>query len=151
MFSVKNGLEYKYDLTAKKFQIAFDFLKRKDLAELPLGWIELEEGVRVSVQRYDSFKWEDNRFETHEKYFDVQYVIEGQEMCAVCSRDQLGPVAVPYNADNDITFYEEPKAWSEVFLNADDYIVLSPDDAHKPRCLYKSQMPMKKLCIKVPV
>ena len=85
MFSTKNGLEYKYDFTAKRFRIAFDFLKRKDLAELPVGWIELGEGVRASVQRYTSFKWDENRFETHEKYFDVQYVIEGMETCGVCA------------------------------------------------------------------
>ena len=65
---------YKYDFKANKFQIAFDFLKRDDLASLPVGWIELEEGVRASIQRYTSFAWDANRFETHEKYFDVQYL-----------------------------------------------------------------------------
>ena len=61
MFSSRNGLEYKYDFTANKFRIAFEFLKRKDLADLPVGWIELGEGVRASVQRYTSFKWDENR------------------------------------------------------------------------------------------
>lgn len=151
MISSKNGLEYKYDFSAKKFKVAFDFLKRKDLAELPLGWIELEEGVRASVQRYTSFTWNENRFETHEKYFDVQYVIEGQEMCGVCSRSQLGPVAVPYDDGNDITFYEEPKHYGTVFLDAGDFIVLGPEDAHKPRCATETQMTIRKIVVKVPV
>ncbi|MCF0261293.1 MAG: YhcH/YjgK/YiaL family protein [Sphaerochaetaceae bacterium] len=151
MISVKNGLEYKYDFTAKKFQLAFEFLKRKDLASLPEGTIELGEGVRASIQHYSTFKYEDNMFETHEKYFDVQYVIEGQEMIAVCNRDQLGEVSTPYSVEKDITFYEEPKCYSQVFLDADDYVVLAPEDAHKPRCIYKVQMPIKKVVIKVPV
>lgn len=151
MFSVKNGQEYKYDFTAKKFRVAFEFLKRKDLAELPVGWIELEEGVRASIQRYDSFRWNENRFETHERYFDVQYVIEGMELCGVCNRSELGDIAVPYNQENDITFYEEPKHFGTVFLNAGDFIVLGPEDAHKPRCAVSESIPIKKVVIKVPV
>ncbi len=151
MYSLKNGLEYKYDLSEKKFRIAFDFLKRKDLAELPVGWIELGEGVRASVQRYDSFGWDENRFETHEKYFDVQYVIEGMEYCGVCKREELGPVAVTYDEANDIEFYEEPVHSGKVFLNAGDFIVLAPEDAHKPRCAVDKPMPIKKIVVKVPV
>lgn len=151
MFCTSNGLEYKYDFTARKFQIAFKFLKREDLGSLPVGWIDLGEGVRASVQRYDSFKWDENMFETHEKYFDVQYVIEGMEYCGVCSRDQLGAVAVPYSEDGDITFYEEPEHCGKVFLNAGDFIVLAPEDAHKPRCVVDEPIPIKKIVVKVPV
>ena len=151
MFSAKNGFEYKYDLTARKFRLAFEFLKRKDLAELPVGWIELGEGVRASVQRYTSFKWEENRFETHEKYFDVQYVIEGMETCGVCDRSECKTVAIPYDEANDITVYDEPEHYGIVFLNAGDLIVLGPEDAHKPRCMEKKQMQIKKIVVKVPV
>lgn len=104
MLSSKNGFEYKHDFSSKEFKIAFDFLKRTDLAELEVGWYELGDGVRASVQRYTSFLWDENRFETHEKFFDVQYVVEGMECCGVCDRSQLGEVAVPYNEENDITF-----------------------------------------------
>ena len=139
------------DLKEKKFQIALDFLKRDDLGRLTEGWIELEEGVRASIQRYTSFFFDENRFETHEKYYDVQFVIEGQETCCVCSRSQLGDVAIPYDDKNDVEFYDNPIGHSEIVLNAGDYIVLGPDDAHKPRCVYKKQMPIKKVVVKVPV
>ena len=151
MLSSKNGYEFKYDFTAKKFRVAFEFLKRKDLAELPVGWIELDEGVRASIQHYDSFRWDANRFETHEKFFDVQYVIEGMELCGVCDRSELGTVAVPYNQEGDITFYEEPMHYGTVFLKAGDFIVLGPEDAHKPRCAVSESIPIKKVVIKVPV
>ena len=150
MFSTKLGDEYKYDFKAKKFQIAFDFLKRDNLASLPVGWIELEEGVRASIQRYTSFAWDANRFETHEKYFDVQYVIEGEETCGVSTRDNL-VTAIPYDDKNDITFYEEPKRYGVVHLNAGEFIILSPDDVHKPRCQADKPMEIKKVVIKVPV
>ena len=151
MYSFRSGLEYKYDFTQKKFRIAFDFLKREDLAQLPVGWIELGEGVKASVQEYDSFPWDANRFETHEKYFDVQYVVSGMEYCGVCKREELGSVAVPYDEANDIEFYDEPSNCGRVFLNAGDFIVLAPEDAHKPRCAVDSPIPIKKIVVKVPV
>ena len=150
MYSTALGDEYRYDLTAPKFQTAFAFLRRKDLAELPVGWIELENGVRASVQHYESIDEAEASFETHEKYFDVQYVVEGQEYCGVCSREGL-VVKTPYSESGDITFYEDPELSGEVLLNAGDYIVLAPEDAHKPRLVAGKKMPVKKIVIKVPV
>lgn len=150
MLSAKSGLEYKYDFTEKKFQLAFEFLKRRDLAELEPQSIELGEGVRANIQRYDSFEWDANRFETHEKFFDIQYVIEGVEYCGVCEREGL-KVAVPYNPVKDVTFYEDPELYGKVLLKAGDYIVVGPEDVHKPRCAAGKSMPIKKVVIKVPV
>ena len=92
-----------------------------------------------------------NRFETHEKFFDVQYVIEGMETCGVCDRSECKTVAIPYNEAKDVTFYDEPEHFGIVFLNAGDFIVLGPEDAHKPRCAAEKQIPIKKIVVKVPV
>ncbi len=144
------GTEYKYDLTADKFRTAFSFLHRADLAELPEGWIELEHGVRASVQHYTVSPAETLSFETHEKYFDVQYVVEGIEWIGFRPRKGL-TVKTPYDAENDITFYEEPKHAGGVILHDGDYVVLAPEDAHKPRCEAGVIMPVKKIVVKVPV
>ena len=111
------GNEYKYDLTAPKFQTAFAFLKRTDLAELAEGWYELENGVRASVQRYTTFPASELVFETHVDYFDVQYMVSGKEMIGVVNAK--GPVSkVPYDKADDIEFYHEPAFSGMVFLRA---------------------------------
>lgn len=150
MYNAIIGNEYKYDLSAPKFQTAFDFLHREDLAELPVGWIELENGVRASVQHYTTMPAETLDFETHEKFFDVQYVIEGVEMIGVVGRSGLVE-KISYDEENDITFYETPALSGAVLLNAGDYIVLAPEDSHKPRCIAGEAMPVKKIVVKVPV
>ena len=150
MITCKNGIVYKYDLASPQFHTAFEFLKRNDLAELPLGWIELENGVRASVQRYTSFGWDENNFESHEKYFDVQYVVAGREICGVCSREGL-TVVVPYEQENDITFYNDPEHYSSIYLNEGDFIILAPEDVHKPRCMAGEKMEIRKIVLKVPV
>ena len=146
----KIGTEYKYDMTEHKFQIAFSFLKREDLASLPEGWIELGDGVRASVQHYSTMDAKTLDFETHEKYFDVQYLVEGEELLGVCSRKGLTE-KIPYAQENDVTFYHEPALSGSVLLYGGDYVVFAPEDAHKPRCAAGAAMPVKKIVIKVPV
>ena len=150
MYSTKIGIEYKYDLVGKKFQTAFAFLHRPDLADLPVGWIELDNGVRASVQHYTTMVAETLDFETHEKFFDVQYLIEGVELIGVVGREGLVE-KTPYDSTNDITFYEEPVLSGAVLLRAGDYVILAPEDAHKPRCLAGAAMPVRKIVVKVPV
>jgi len=144
------GSEYKYDLTAPKFQTAFSFLKRADLAELAEGWYELGDGVRASVQRYTTFPAAELDFETHIDYFDVQYMVSGQEMIGVVSAQGL-ETKIPYDKNNDIQFYHEPAFSGAVFMRAGDYIVLAPEDAHKPRCAAGAPMAVNKIVVKVPV
>lgn len=138
------------DYSGSRFQRALAFLKREDLAELPEGWIELGDGVRASVQHYTTLPANELLFETHERFFDVQYLVEGTERIGVCARKDLA-VKVLYDMEGDITFYHEPTFSGDVLLCAGDYVVLAPEDAHKPRCIAGQPMKVKKIVVKVPV
>ena len=146
----KLGLEHRNDLSSAAFKVSFDFLNRKDLLELEEGWIDLDYGVRVSVQRYESLNSDEACYETHVKYFDIQYIIDGEEFCGVVKRDGL-VVKTPYNEANDVTFYNDPEKESLVLLEKGDYIILAPEDAHKPRLKVGKKGEVRKIVIKVPV
>ena len=150
MVSAKIGNEYRYDFTAPKFRTAFEFLHRTDLAELPVGWIELGNGVRASVQHYDTAPAEQLKYETHEKFFDIQFLVDGIELLGCCSRTGLKE-AGPYDADGDVTFYGDPEIDGSVLLRTGDYVIFAPEDAHKPRIAAGAPMAVKKIVIKVPV
>lgn len=150
MFTAAIGQEYRYDLTAPKFQTAFAFLRRSDLAELPVGWIELDNGVRASVQRYVTAPAAEKRFESHEKFFDVQYLVAGAELLGCCTRADV-PEADPYQADNDVTFYNDPCCAGCVLLHAGEFVVFSPEDVHKPGVAAGEPMEVRKIVVKVPV
>lgn len=151
MFSFANGLEYKYDLNDRKFRTAFEFLKRKDLADLEPGSCELEDGVKVRILEYDSEAWEDSTWETHDRYFDIQYIVSGSEYMGVCSRDELTEVLKPYNTEKDITLYKDPAVYGKILLRAGDFALLAPEDGHKPSVSVSTSIPMKKIVLKVPV
>ena len=140
----------KYDENSPEFKTAFAFLARKDLADLPLGWIDLDYGVRASVQAYTTQPQEELGFETHEKYFDIHYVIKGEECIGVCIRDGLKN-KIPYNEANDIEFYYDPANWGTVYLREGDYCVVGYEDAHKPHIAANKPMAIQKIVIKVPV
>lgn len=144
------GNEYQYDFTAPTFQTAFAFLHRDDLASLPEGWIELGGGVRASVQHYVTVPAEALQFETHEKFFDIQYLIEGEELIGVRNRAGMQEKA-PYDPESDNTFYADPASSGAALLHAGEYVILAPEDAHKPRCLVGAAMDVKKIVVKVPV
>ena len=150
MFSATIGGEYRYDFTAPKFQTAFAFLHRDDLADLPEGWIELDNGVRASVQHYSTSPAEELKFETHEKFFDIQYLVEGIELLGCCTRAGLKE-SVPYDPSSDVTFYADPAQAGSVLLRAQDFVIFAPEDAHKPRIAVGAPLAVKKIVIKVPV
>ena len=150
MVSATIGNEYRYDFTAPKFQTAFAFLHRDDLAALPEGWIELGNGVRASVQHYTTSPAEALKFETHEKFFDIQYLAEGVELLGCCTRAGLKELD-PYDSTGDVTFYSDPDLAGSVLLRAGDFVIFAPEDAHKPRIAAGAPMAVKKIVIKVPV
>lgn len=140
----------KYDYTSRAFQTAFAFLQRDDLAQLPEGWVNLEYGVRASVQHYTTIPAKDAKYETHEKFFDIQFLVAGEEWLGCVNRAGLA-VETPYNAENDVTLYQPPLVHGGVYLRAGMYAVFAPEDAHQPRCIASEPAAVIKIVVKVPV
>lgn len=139
----------KYDYLKDRLNTAFEFLKRKDLAELPAGRIDLDgSDVYAFIQHYNTMDASTLRFETHDKFIDIQYLISGKEVFEVAGREGLVPVT-SYDEQNDICFYKDPEESSSILLLPGDYVFAAPEDAHKPRCMSKKPCAVKKVVIKV--
>ncbi len=150
MVSMNISYAKKYDYLNEKFQLAYQFLEREDLAELKPGVQELALGVEIRIQHYDTILPEEGRFEAHRNHFDIQYVVEGTELMGVTDVKYL-TANTEYDAGDDVTFYEEPDVSSGVVLKEKEYIILAPEDAHKPRCAAGSISFVKKIVVKIEV
>ncbi len=139
-----------FDYRNRCFDVAFDFLRRRDLMTMPVGDIELGDGVRASIQEYETIAPGSLSFETHDRYFDIQYIVKGKERIFVCNRADLIDKS-EYNEETDTTLYSDPDNSSEIFLETGDFLILSPLDAHKPRCIVSEASPVRKIVLKVPV
>lgn len=151
MLTANLKLADKYDYLSEKFIKAYQFLRTQELDALPTGIIEIEgDVIYANVQEYTTMPWEECKFEAHDRYFDIQYVVSGKEMFGYVKRENLKE-AVPYDSKNDLLFFEEPENSGKIFLEAGDFAVVSPEDAHKPRCVAGESCKVKKIVLKIKV
>ncbi len=149
MFFSPVALATKYNYLEDKFLAAYKWLAETDLNNTPVGSYPICEGVTANVQEYDTFPASEGSFETHDAYFDIQYIISGKEQFGVCKRDGL--VLKKDVPENDVKFYEEPEMSGTVLLLPGDLIVVAPEDAHKPRCAAGTPEFVRKVVVKVKV
>ena len=150
MFFFFFSIAEKYNYLDEKFTVAYKWLAETDIKTLPEGFYPLMgDDVIAGVQEYSTSPWEERRFETHEKYFDIQYMVTGDEMFGVCKRDGLKEI--DRIDENDVVFYSDPDLYGQVLLREGDLIVVAPEDAHKPRCAAGAPAPVKKVVVKVKI
>lgn len=150
MLGTKIQLAEKYNYLEEKFLLGYAFLRKKNLAELEVGAYELGQGVVANIQHYTTVSSETVKFETHDRFFDIQFVISGQENFEVANRADL-EASTEYDAEKDMTFYKDPQEKSVLLLKAGDFVAVAPEDAHKPRCNAGGSNAVKKVVVKVPV
>ncbi|MBQ6809202.1 MAG: YhcH/YjgK/YiaL family protein [Clostridia bacterium] len=128
---------------------AMEIISSLDLENLEVGKYILEEGkLFYMIQQYDSHKWEDGKFETHNKFTDIQLVIKGEEIITFAERNSLNE-KIPYNEVKDITYYDDSVRGEDFILREGDFMILEPNDGHKPGNSITDPVPVKKLVFKV--
>ena len=81
IFDEKKNLDFYRNLGIEgRYAKAVDFLKNTDLEALEPGKYEIDgKNVYANVTAYTTIPWEEAKYEAHEHYTDIQYVIEGSE------------------------------------------------------------------------
>ena len=103
----------------------------------------------ANVQEYDTVAASEKQLEAHRGYYDVQFVVSGQELLQYAQLNGL-PECQPFDEENDFGLYETPEQCTNVVLRAGDLAVLAPEDAHKPGCTLGSEpCHVRKIVVKV--
>lgn len=140
-----------HDYRFARFEAAYAFLNRSDLAELPLGRIEIDgDDVFANVQEYETVAASEKQMEAHRRYYDVQFVVAGEEFMEYAPLDGLAE-AQPFDEEGDFGLYVTPDRPSSIVLRAGDAAVLAPEDAHKPGCALEGSQHVRKVVVKVRV
>lgn len=128
------------------FKKAFEFLTSNDLAQLPLGKIELDgANLVVNVVEVDGKTPETARMETHNSFIDIQVPVSGVEVMGWKPTADLVEVTDPYNSEKDLTFYAD-KAYNMLDIHPLEFAVFFPEDGHQPGI---AQGKLKKVIVKV--
>ena len=150
MLTTELGLERKYDYLSKRFEKAFAFLRTADFSgyQEPCE-IEIDgRDVYAQVQIYDTKEPEDCWFEAHRKYYDIQYMAEGEEYMGFIPLSRLEEDK-GYDSQNDLEFFKMPSDYGRIALHEGDFAVVSPDDGHMPRVRLHEPVRVKKVVVKV--
>jgi len=122
----------RYEILHPRFKQAFDFLKTADLANLPLGIIELDgKNLYANVQEIKGKTPGLAYMETHEQYIDIQVPVSGIEQMGWIARKNLKRVTEEYNAEKDMTFYAD-KTVNLLWVQPSEFVIFFPEDGHQP-------------------
>ena len=110
----------------------------------------MERNIFAEVQEYVTKPENECRFESHKKYFDIQYMAEGEEYFGFIPLEELKK-DTGYDETRDLEFYQFPEVNGRIHLKKGDFAVVSPDDGHQPRCIGKAPCKVKKIVVKVKV
>jgi biofilm protein TabA len=114
------------------FAEAIAFLRRPDLKNLPVGKYEIDDDrVYAMVSKESGRKKEEALLETHERYIDIQLVLEGTDDMGWKAGSMCEQPSGEYNHNNDVHFFkDDPDTWLAVKSGA--LAIFFPEDAHMP-------------------
>ncbi|MBN1942170.1 MAG: YhcH/YjgK/YiaL family protein [Phycisphaerae bacterium] len=139
-----------YTCCCEKLHQAVEFARRLP-ADTLAGRIEIDgEAMFGMVSTYTTKSPEELAFEAHRKYIDVQVLLAGRERIDVTQRTDL-PVLQPYAENTDVLFYASPPAFTSVLLEPGQFLVLFPQDAHRPCLAVGEPARVRKLVVKIRV
>ena len=125
---------------------AIEFLLASDL-QVEEGRIVIdEENVFANVISYTPKVLEESRYEGHQKYADIQIMLEGSELLYNAPIKDVQCIEC-YDEVRDIAFYEG-EAMQHCILTKGNFVLCLPTDAHMPGINYGIQS-LKKMVVKV--
>lgn len=128
---------------------ALDALGQTDFSQMTEGKYPVDgDNVVFLVQVPETRSREQSRWEAHENYIDIQYLVDGVERIGFQPAGALR-ISEPYNGEKDIVFYEDNGKGFFVGLEPDSFVVCFPTDAHMPLVSEGKPERIKKVVVKV--
>lgn len=120
-----------------------------DVASLPDGRQAIDgDRVFANISTYGTKRLEDGVFEGHRKYADIQFTIDGEELCGVVPGADWLKENIAYDPAKDIRFFASPPAFSKIILAPGLFAFFAPNDAHMPGIAPGTMRHVRKIIIK---
>ncbi len=124
-----------------------NFLKNAT-PELACGVHEINPRVKAIVSEYETKPVNENGYEAHRKFIDIQYLLKGTEKNCCLSIEKLKETK-PYKEEIDAAFYETDVLVQEMMLGDGYFAIYWPQDAHMPCLSVDGAEKVKKVVVKV--
>lgn len=146
----------------QKFAKAFEYLEKvldenseefERLSSLPIEAFEkvnLDDNDFALEQVYISKEKIDCFFESHRKYIDVQFILEGEEIMEIDNVNNLQET-FSYEEAMDLIKYHDSEFSSSIKVKKGDVAIFFPEDAHMPCIKANGLVKVVKTVVKVRV
>ena len=124
------------------------FLKDTDFSAVEPGKYDLNDGIFYIAAEYETKPETEAKCESHQKYLDIQFIREGSEIIGYKHIDNLQP-STEYDSERDIILYSG--STDAIVMNAGSFMILYPEDGHRPGVQIMQPSAIKKIVVKVPV
>jgi YhcH/YjgK/YiaL family protein len=115
------------------------------------GVYQITPRVKAIVSEYETKPQNQNGYEAHRQYIDIQYLITGEEKINSLPLEYLKETKA-YKQDIDAAFYEEANVRPQELLMGNGYFaILYPQDGHMPQLTVTAPSMVKKVVIKVAI
>jgi len=104
------------------------------------------DNVFLLVQHYNTAPVAEKKWETHQKYIDIQYIEDGNEWMGYTDITNLS-VDVPYDENNDAELYTGEGAMLP--LQTGDFVILYAGEPHMPGATLNKPAPVRKIIAKI--
>lgn len=126
---------------------ALEYIKSTDFSDLPMGKHEIDgEALFVILKENPTKKIDSNLLESHLRYIDVQYVVQGVEQMGVTMHSDQKPKKA-YDTTDDFMLFEEP--YDIITVKEGMFAIFFPDDIHMPDITTGEPSLVKKAVFKV--
>lgn len=121
----------KYYVLPPRFKEALNLIT-SNTKKMEPGRYDVDGDDLYVVIASDTLKKEEEAYlEAHDRYIDIQVVLEGYERYGWKTRSACGDIKTSYDKEKDLVFYyDKPTTYFE--LRADEFAVFFPEDAHAP-------------------
>ena len=139
----------RYKGLSKNLDTAIQYLQTADKTSLDVGKFSIDgEEVFGIVSQYNTRSVDEGKYETHQKYLDIQCLLAGEEYILVTNKNRLKSTGYDVAADKEN--YNDGAEEVSVKVMREVALILYPEDAHKACCMVNNERnPVKKLLLKV--
>lgn len=131
-------------------QKAIDYLTSTEFNKLAAGQYPIQgEDIFARVIELTTRDKSDQLAEKHKQFFDIHYLLEGEETIGWSIQEEGLIPAEPYNPEYDAALFGDIAAEMPIRLTPGMYVVLFPEDIHRPGLTEHRPAPVRKVVVKM--
>ena len=118
--------------------------------DIEKGVYELSPRVKAIVSEYTTKEVNENGYEAHLKFIDIQYLLKGTEKNCCLPIEKLQETKA-YCEEKDAAFYTANILAQEMIIGDGYFAIYYPHDGHMPGLSVDKQEKVKKVVVKVEI